>query len=63
MQVMNTVEAIKRIVTYWESSTHEDRQGMIRNLFEYVVWDFDATEIVDFKLKGQPGTTLISRLP
>ncbi len=52
MEIMMTVESIKRIVTYWNTSTDEDRQGMIRNLFDYLVWDFDLKEIVDFRLKG-----------
>lgn len=52
MEIMITVDSIKRIVTYWNTSTDEDRQGMIRNLFDYLVWDFDKKEFVDFRLKG-----------
>lgn len=32
-------------------STDEDRQGMARNLFNYVIFDLDTHRIVDFRLK------------
>lgn len=30
----------------------EDRQGLVRSLFEYVVYDLDSRRIVDFQLKA-----------
>jgi len=39
------------LVRDWESRSDEDRQRVIRNLFQYLVWDFDQKQIVDFKSK------------
>jgi len=45
------VEAVHRLSSLWEVSTDEDRQGMARNLFNYVIFDLDTHRIVDFRLK------------
>ncbi len=45
------IHAVETINRLWEVSNDEDRQGMARHLFEYVVYDLDRQEIVDFRLK------------
>ncbi len=45
------LEAIDRIHQLWDIGDDEDRQGMARNLFSYVVYNLDTQRIVDFRLK------------
>ena len=51
MELTLCVEAVHRLSSLWEVSTDEDRQGMARNLFNYVIFDLDTHRIVDFRLK------------
>ncbi len=44
-------EAIDKLVRLWEIGTDEDRQGLVRSLFDEVVYDLDRQQIVDFRLK------------
>ncbi len=46
------LEAVNKIVTMWENSTEEDKQGLAKVLFERIVFDLDKQKIVDFRLKG-----------
>ena len=52
LQLAVCVEAIDRIARLWETSSDEDKQGMARNLFEYIVVDLDKQQIVDYQFKG-----------
>ena len=45
------LEAMDKINQFWDISDDEDKQGMARNLFSYIVYDFDTQRIVDFRLK------------
>jgi DNA invertase Pin-like site-specific DNA recombinase len=45
------IDAIDKIANLWKVSEDEDRRGMARNLFSYVVYDLDTQRIVDFRLK------------
>lgn len=45
------LEAIGQLNRLWEISDDEDKQGMVRNLFSYIVYDLDAQRITDFWLK------------
>jgi hypothetical protein len=45
------LEAVNKIVTMWENSTEEDKQGLAKVLFERIVFDLDKQRIVDFRLK------------
>lgn len=45
------IDAIDKIANLWEVSEDEDRRGMARNLFSYIVYDLDTQRIVDFRLK------------
>ena len=44
-------EALNKLVHLWEVGTDEDRQGLVRSLFDEVVYDLDTQRIVDFRLK------------
>jgi hypothetical protein len=45
-------EAFTKITTMWETSSDEDKQGLARTLFQYIVFDLDTHRIVDFRLKS-----------
>jgi DNA invertase Pin-like site-specific DNA recombinase len=51
MELAMSVHAIDTIIRLWHVSSDEDKQGMARHLFEYVLFDLDRQEIVDFRLK------------
>jgi DNA invertase Pin-like site-specific DNA recombinase len=55
------IDVVEKIVRLWESSDDEDRQGMARHLFEYIVYDLDKQQIVDFRLKPWANRFLILR--
>lgn len=45
------LEAVRSMKTLWAAANNEDKQGMVRNLFSYIVYDLDHRRIVDFRLK------------
>jgi len=55
------MDAINHISETWERANPEDKQGMIRNLFEYLVYDLDTRRITDFRLKPWADRFLILR--
>lgn len=55
------MEALDTLVDIWDTANDEDRQQMARMLFEYIVYDFDRQQIVDFRLKPWADRYLILR--
>lgn len=55
------IHAVDTIIRLWEVSDDEDKQGMARHLFEYVTYDLDRQEIVDFRLKAWADQFLVLR--
>ncbi|WP_119072093.1 recombinase family protein [Aggregatilinea lenta] len=45
------MEALDTLARLWGTANDEDKQEMARMLFEYVVYDLDKQQIVDFTLK------------
>jgi hypothetical protein len=45
------LETIEKLLTFWAIASDEDKQGMVRLLFEYIEYDLDAKRITDFRLK------------
>ena len=45
------IHAVETMTRLWNVSSNEDKQGLARHLFEYVLYDLDRQEIVDFRLK------------
>ncbi len=45
---MDTINKLSRL---WDRGTDEDKQGLARSLFSYLVYDLDTQRIVEFKLK------------
>jgi hypothetical protein len=56
------VQAIETMNKLWEVSDDENKQGMARHLFEYVVYDLDRQEIADFRLKPWADQFLVARV-
>lgn len=51
MELAMCIEAVDKLAYLWEHSSDEDRQGIVRNLFDYVEYDLDARRITSFRLK------------
>lgn len=61
MELAMCIETVERISTLWAMSDDEDRQGFVRSLFEYVVYDLDQRRITDFQLKPWADRFLVVR--
>ena len=46
------MEAVDKLHRLWDTVTDEDRQGLVRSLFDYITYDLDTRRIVDFRLKA-----------
>jgi DNA invertase Pin-like site-specific DNA recombinase len=55
------IDVVDKIVRLWEVSDDEDKQGMVRHLFEQIVYDLDSQRIVDFQLKDWVSRFLVLR--
>lgn len=55
------IEAVNRIAQLWDGSNDEDRQGLIRSLFDSIVYDLDRERIVDFRLKSWADRFIVLR--
>ncbi len=45
------MEVLNRMTQLWENGDDEDRQGMVRNLFQEIVYDLEKQQLVEFRLK------------
>ncbi len=55
------LDVVDKIVRLWEVSNDEDKQGLVRHLFDYITYDLDKQQIVDFQLKDWASRYLIVR--
>jgi hypothetical protein len=51
LQLAMCMEAVDKLNRLWDASSDEDKQGLARSLFEYLVYDLDTRRIVYFRLK------------
>ncbi len=61
LELAMCMEAVDRLARLWDEGDAEDKQGMARTLFSYVVYDLDARRIVDFQLKSWADRFLVLR--
>lgn len=54
-------DVVDKIVRLGEVSDDEDKQGLVRHLFDYLTYDLDKQQIVDFQLKDWASRYLIVR--
>lgn len=62
MELSMCLQAIDTVNRLWLISSDEDKQGMARHLFEYLVYDLDKQQIVDFRLKPWADQSLFLRI-
>ncbi len=55
------MDALDKLARLWDDGEPEDRQGMVRSLFSYVVFNLDTRRIVDFRLKPWADRFLVLR--
>ncbi len=60
-ELISYAESFQHIAESWPVATPEDRQIMIRGLFESVYVDMDTRRIIDFQLKPDADRYLIAR--
>ena len=61
LQFAMCAEALDKLVHLWEVGDDEERQGLVRSLFEEIVYDLDTQQIVDFRLKPWADQFIILR--
>ena len=62
MELGMCIQAVEMTKQLWEVGDDEDRQGIVRHLFDYIVFDLDKQCIVDFRLKPWADQFVISRV-
>lgn len=62
LELTKCLDAIERVANLWDMAQPKDRQLMARNLFDFLVYDFDKQRIVDFRLKPWADRFLVLRV-
>lgn len=61
MELSICVQAVESLARLWDVASDRDKQGLAHHLFEYLVYDLDQQEIVDFRLKPWADQFLVLR--
>lgn len=61
LELAMCMDVVNSMAQLWDMTSPDDRQGMARNLFEYLVYDLDTRRITDFRLKPWADRFLILR--
>ncbi len=61
LELAMCMDAIDKLARLWDIGDDEDRQGMARSLFSYIVYNLDTRRIVDFRLKPWADRFLVLR--
>jgi hypothetical protein len=61
LELAMCADVVNNMATLWDTADPEDKQGMARNLFEYLVYDLDSRRITDFRFKPWADRFLILR--
>ncbi len=61
LELMTTLEMVKRLKQFWDVTEGEDRRLLAHSLFEEIVYDLDRQRIMDFKLLSWAEPFLIMR--
>lgn len=61
LELAMCMDALDKLSRLWDLGEPEDRQGMARSLFSYIVFDLDTRRIVDFRLKPWADRFLVLR--
>ena len=52
IELTKVKEVIRQTAFLWHDSSEQDKQGLAQTIFDYIVYDLDAKQIVGYKLKG-----------
>lgn len=61
LQLTACMETLQQLIKLWQHGTGEDKQGLVRNFFDYLVYDLNTKRITDFRLKSWAEPFLILR--
>lgn len=61
LELTTAMEMVKRLQQFWDMSEGEDRKLLAHSLFDEIVYDLDARQITDFKVKQWAEPFLILR--
>jgi hypothetical protein len=61
LELRMCMEALEQITRLWDTGSNEDRQNLACMIFEYLVYDLDLRQIVDFRLKPWADRYLVLR--
>lgn len=61
VELVTTVEMLKRLKTFWDIAEGEDRRLLAHSLFDEIVYDLEKRQIVSFKLKAWAEPFLVLR--
>ncbi|CAG1008909.1 hypothetical protein ANRL4_03954 [Anaerolineae bacterium] len=61
LELAMCMDAIDKLSKLWDIAEPEDKQGMARSLFSYIVYDVDKRRITDFRLKPWADRFLVLR--
>ena len=62
MELGMCIQAVEMTKQLWTVASDEDKQGMVRHLFDYIVFDLDKQCVVDFRLKAWADQFVVSRV-
>ena len=63
LELAMCIDAVEKLHFIWEQSNDEDRQGFVRNLFEWVEYDLDARRITNFRRRARASAKSVVRRP
>lgn len=61
LELTMCMDALDKLARLWDIGEPEDRQGMARSLFSYIIYNLDTRRIVDFRLKPWADRFLVLR--
>jgi len=61
IELRTCITFLEHATQLWDDASDQDRQGLARLLFEYVVYDLDTQRIIHFKLKPRVDRFLVLR--
>jgi hypothetical protein len=61
LELAMCLHTLEKVSLLWEAASNEDKQGMARSLFDYIVYDVDNKRITDFRLKPWADRFIVMR--
>jgi DNA invertase Pin-like site-specific DNA recombinase len=61
LELTASMELVRRIKEFWDSTTGEDRKLLAHSLFDEIIYDLDNKRVVDFRVKDWTEPFLVLR--